>query len=256
MKHRINRPSDPYSADWALYWAQNPGMARGVGADAVPPATDTEVLTPEQITALKADAAAAKALREENELYKQKHQEAEKHRKEQEKLAKENALKAAAASGDVAVLEKSWTEKYTARETELQTELATSHAMIEELTVGSAASEICNKIAMEGCSPALMPHVRARLKSEIKDGKPATRVLDAQGNVSALTFDDLIKELKAVPYLAPLIVGSRAGGAGQPGAAAAGGGKLKTQEQVRAMDPIAQAAYFKSVLDSPKKYAD
>jgi hypothetical protein len=264
MTHRIARPNDPYSKDWALYWEQNPHMLRGIGADAAPPPAattpppaDQDVMTPDQIKSLKADAALAKTLREENELFKQKHQEAEKHRKEQERIAKENGLKAAKASGDIDTLEKSWGEKYAARETELQSELATHRSMIEELTVGSTASDICNKIAMEGCAPALLPHVRGRLKSEIKDGKPVTRVLDAHGNVSALTIDDLMKELKAVPYLASLIVGSKAGGAGQPGAAATtGGGKLKTQEQVRAMPPMEQAAYFKSVQDSPKKYAD
>lgn len=35
MLKKIERPLDPYSPDWALYWEQNPLMNRGVGADGV-----------------------------------------------------------------------------------------------------------------------------------------------------------------------------------------------------------------------------
>lgn len=218
---KIARPIDPYSPLWGAYWAQNPHLRRGVGADAVdPPAGDPPADPPAPATI---DPAEFKRLQDENALFKKKHEEAEKHRKEQEKLAGDNARKAAAAAGDIKALEESWTTKYTARETELGQEVATYRGMVEELTAGSTASEICNKIAMEGCALALMPHVRGRLKSEIVDGKPVTRVLDAQGNISAMTPDDLIKELKAVPYLAPLIIGSKASGAGNPGGQGNGG---------------------------------
>lgn len=34
MIEKIKRPTDPYSPLWSLYWKQNPGAHRGVGADA------------------------------------------------------------------------------------------------------------------------------------------------------------------------------------------------------------------------------
>jgi hypothetical protein len=246
---KIARPTDDYSPLWPLYWSQNPHLGRGVGADAAAEGAGAGEGEGEgggeDLEALRRDAAEAKKLREENELFKKKNQEAEKHRKEQERVARENAEKAARASGDIETLEKSWTEKYTNRETELSTEVGTYRGMVEELTAGATANEICSKIAMEGCSPALMPHVRARLKSEVKDGKPVTRVLDAAGNVSAMTPDDLIKELKAVPYLAPLIIGSRAAGGGPPGGNGGGNNsKQMSRNDWQKLDGGAKAKFF------------
>lgn len=245
---KIARPTDDYSPLWPLYWSQNPHLGRGVGADAAAEgagAGEGEGEGAPDIEALKREAAEAKKLREENELYKLKNAEAEKHRKEQERAARDAAAELAKKNGDLESYEKSWNEKFNARETELSTEVGTYRGMVEELTAGATANEICSKIAMEGCSPALMPHVRARLKSEVKDGKPVTRVLDAQGNVSAMTPDDLIKELKAVPYLAPLIVGSRAAGGGAPGGAGGGGNaKQMSRNDWQKLDPGARSKFF------------
>ena len=36
----ITKPTDPYSPDWISYWAANPHLARGVGADAAAPEGD------------------------------------------------------------------------------------------------------------------------------------------------------------------------------------------------------------------------
>ncbi len=249
MQKRINRPIDPYSPEWPAYWAQNPHLLRGVGADAADGGEkggdnggDKGGGDAAELEQLRKDAAEAKALREENELFKRKHAEAEKHRKEQEKTAAENARKAAAAAGDIEALEKSWGEKFTARETELSGEVTTYRGMVEELTAGATANSICTKIAMEGCADGLMPHVRARLKSEIVDGKAVTRILDKDGRVSAMTPDDLMKELKAVPYLAPLIVGSKAGGAGTPGGQGNSGSKSISRADFEKLSPHERAA--------------
>src|SRR5688500_1810650 len=36
MTKPMQRPTDPYSADWKMYWDANPELARGVGAEAAP----------------------------------------------------------------------------------------------------------------------------------------------------------------------------------------------------------------------------
>lgn len=247
---KIARPTDDYSPLWPLYWSQNPHLGRGVGADPVdqPPPTDPkpEPIDPAEFKRFQEE---AQTLREENERYKLKNAEAEKHRKEQERVARENAEKAARASGDIETLEKSWTEKYTNRETELSTEVGTYRGMVEELTAGATANDICSKLAIvvNGVStaPALMPHVRSRLKSEVKDGKPVTRVLDAQGNVSAMTPEDLMKEFKAVPHLASLIVGSLASGGGSPGGNGGGNNsKQMSRNDWQKLDGGAKAKFF------------
>ncbi|HNB02474.1 MAG TPA: hypothetical protein PLK61_11770 [Nitrosomonas sp.] len=253
----IQRPTDNYSPLWPQYWAQNPHLRRGVGADATDaPPSDTPPAPDANATLIADLQAQLKTVTEQNELFKQKHAEAEKHRKDQEKLAAENARKAAAASGNIEALEKSWIEKFTARENELTGEITSYRGMVEELTAGQTASTICSQIAMEGCSPALMPHVRARLKSEIVDGKPVTRVLDAQGKISAMTPDDLIKELKATPYLAPLIIGSKAGGAGNPGGQGQGGVPQYTRAQWDKMSEIEKSKIANLVAQNKAVIAD
>ena len=55
IKH-MQRPTDPYSADWLLYWAANPEFARGVGAEAVAEATPTPAAAPPPAAASEAPA--------------------------------------------------------------------------------------------------------------------------------------------------------------------------------------------------------
>ena len=133
--------------------------------------------------------------------------------------AEQAALDAAKKGGDVEALEKSWQEKLSSRETELTTQLQTYQQMIQQVTSGAAATELAARLALDECSPALLPHIQARLTTEIKDGKPTLRVLDKDGKPSAMTVADLEAELKATPYLKPLIRGSAASGGFPPGGA-------------------------------------
>lgn len=250
----IQRPIDPYSPEWPAYWAQNPHLRRGVGSEATETeATETET---EDLDAIRRDAAEAKRLREENDRLLAKSKEADKHKKEQERLAREASEKAALAAGDLESYKKSLDEKINGITAEIGGERDLYRTIAEKRTSGAAATSLANKMAMQGMADALLPHIAPRIGSKIVDGDMVPVILDAQGRETALTVDDLEKELRKVPYLKAIIAASSASGAGNPGGQGSGGGKLKTRAEVESMNPMDQRAYFRSVEKEPKKYAD
>lgn len=152
--------------------------------------------------------------------------------REREEAAQKAAEEAAAKSGDVDALTKSWQEKHSKREQELLADIQTRDARLMDLTVNATANNIANELAIQGSAGVLAKLVRDRLKYE--DGK--VTVLDAEGRPSALTVDELKKEIADDPGLAPLIVGSKATGGGAGGAR--GGGAAKTWDQLTGMERV------------------
>lgn len=231
MFKQVNKPKDHYSAEWAAYWAQNPGLHRGVGAEAVDPPADPPA-DPAPI-----DPAQFAALQEELERFKAKHKEAEKHLKEKERLAKEAAEEAARKNGDVEALEKSWREKNENDIKERDGKLSEYEQMINKMTVGSQAQKLASELAVPGSADVLLPHIERRLSVEMKDGQAIVRVLDKDGKPSALSIDDLKKEIEGNPAFAPLIVGSKANGSGGVGGkGVAGNGDVMKLSPVERMN--------------------
>lgn len=153
---------------------------------------------------------------------------AEKARKEAEERARLEREDALRKSGNVEELEKSWSEKFTRRESELSSQLEvereTYQTQIRDLTVGRTAADLANTLAIPGSAKALLPHIERRLSVEQRDGKPAVVVLDSNGKLSATTLDELKNEFFNDPAFGPLIAGSRASGGGATGAGKPGGG--------------------------------
>lgn len=113
--------------------------------------------------------------------------------------------------GDIDTLEKSWNDKYTTLTDEFNSKIAKKDAFIQDTLVNSVASTLAGKIST---SPALiLPHIKARLAADLDGDNPATKVLDANGAISAFTLDDLEKEFVANKDFASIIVGSKATGA-------------------------------------------
>ncbi|MNQ77058.1 hypothetical protein D3C85_919130 [compost metagenome] len=152
---------------------------------------------------------------------------AEKKAREAEELARTDREEAARKSGNVEELERSWSEKYTRREAELngtlEQERATLSGQIRDLTVGRTATDIASALAIPGSAEALLPHIERRLSVEQRDGKPVVVVLDKQGKLSAATLDELKAEFANNAAFAPLIAGSKASGGGASGAGNGGG---------------------------------
>lgn len=167
--------------------------------------------------------------------------------KEAEEAAKAAAEDSARKSGDVEALEKSWKDKLTRREQELMTEVQSAQSALKEQMVTSVAAGIANEIAVPGSSKALLPHIQSRLAMEIRDGKPVTVVKDSEGKPSALTVDELKKEIMADAAFAPLIVGSKATGGGAGGGK--GGGAAKTGD-ISSMSKDERLAYFRQKRES------
>ena len=92
------------------------------------------------------------------ELLAEKKSEADKRKaaEEQARLEREEALR---KSGNVEELEKSWSEKYTRREAELngilEQERGTLSTQIRDLTVGRTATDIASALAIPGSAEAV-----------------------------------------------------------------------------------------------------
>lgn len=164
-----------------------------------------------------------------DELLAEKKAEQQK-RKEAEENARKEAEENARKNGNIEALEKSWGEKFTARETELLSEKQALEAQVYKLTVGSKATELAAKLAVPGSDSVLLPHISNRLQVETVDGEIKIRVLDLQGKPSALTVEDLEKEFRANEAFKPLIRASGASGSGASGGQ--GGGATKKPSEM------------------------
>ena len=172
-------------------------------------------------------------------------------RAEQEAEARaQAAAEAAAKAGDVEALKKSWQEKLSRRETELAEQIKARDARLHDLTVGSTAQSIASEIAVQGSAGVIARLVRDRLRYD--DGKVV--VLDAEGKPSALSVDELKKEISEDPALAPLILGSKASGGGAAGAK--GGGAAKSLHEMTGAERAALAnkdpAAFNKLVEAAK----
>lgn len=177
-----------------------------------------------------------------DELLSEKKSEQEK-RRLAEDAAKKAAEEQARKNGDIESLEKSWSEKLSTREKELLAQLQEKDTSLRTLLVDNVAQSLAAKLA--GDSAALiMPHIKSRLA--VEDGK--TRVVDAAGQPSALTIDELEKEFRGNQLFAPVIIGSKATGTGGDGGKdkshAGGGDKPKSVNPLvdRAREIIANNA--------------
>jgi hypothetical protein len=182
-----------------------------------------------------------------NELLGETKAEREKRRAAEEAAAKQ-AEEAARKSGDVEALEKSWQDKLTTREKELRAEMEQRDSWVKELTVGQAATSIAGELAVQGSASVLMPHIKARLGTDVRDGKPATVVLDKDGKPSAMTLDELKQEFANDPAFAPLIVGTKAsgsGGVGGKGSASLKRGTMTAMQKSEYITEHGQAAFLK-----------
>lgn len=159
--------------------------------------------------------------------------------------ARKAADEAARKSGDVEALERSWQEKLNTAVTAKDSELAGYRSMVESMTSGQAAYKMAAELAIPGSADVLLPHIQARLQTEIKDGKAVVRVLDKDGKPSAMTIDELKKEIEDNKAFAPLIVGSKASGDGKPGSKGSPQSKTVKRSEWDAMDSVSRMAFAK-----------
>lgn len=154
-------------------------------------------------------------LKETKRLLKEKEDKeaAEAEEREQEKLRKK---------GDIEAIENSYKEKLAKAEEARKKEVEAVNAAMMTLTVDNVASAIAAEIST---SPEIiLPHIKGRLRGEIAEGKAVTRVLDAKGQPTALSLDELKNEFKGNDSFASIIKASDASGGGANGAGKGAGG--------------------------------
>lgn len=171
---------------------------------------------------------------------------AAKRAKDAEEAARKSSEEAARKSGDVAAIEKSWQEKFAAREAELAAISEAKTRAITAMTVDSTAIRLAAELAGDlGTTDILLPHIVKRLAVEERDGVFVAAVRDVQGKPSAATIEELKKEFVSNPAFARVIAGSKASGGGSEGKPAINGGgnsdlmKLPPVERMNAARELA-----------------
>lgn len=193
------------------------------------------------------------ALKRAKDHEKQARKEAEQAAKElKERLAEleakieEGGRASAKDKGDIDALEKSYQEKIGKLEKGYQEKISGLQGNLQRILVDNQASTLANELAVQGSASVLVPHIRARLSVEERDGQFKTVVLDAEGKPSAYSLDDLKQEITANPAYAPIIVGSRASGGGASGGSGGSAApKTMPRDQFEALSQVERAAFSK-----------
>lgn len=148
-------------------------------------------------------------------------------------------------AGDIATLERSWQGKLTAKETEFAGKLAEKDRFIQSTLVDSVALTLATELSGDNAS-LLVPHVLPRLAADLTGEKPLTRILDKDGKPSALSVEDLKKELAADKRFAPIIIASRASGGGAAGGNNGGNGGAPSGKKFKELNDKERTDWYKS----------
>lgn len=141
----------------------------------------------------------------------ERRKEAEKAKREAEERLAEVEGDDARKRGDIETLEKSWKSKADKIENEYKDKLTKRDEFVKKTLIDNVALDMANGFK----NPALMmPHIEKRLGVDLEGDDFKSVVLDAKGNRSALTIDELKKEFVANPNFADMIVVSKASGSG------------------------------------------
>lgn len=136
--------------------------------------------------------------------------------------------------GDIDTLEKSWNSKYSDMEKSYGEKMKSLQSAYVKEVIDKKAIELANKLSD---SPDLiLPHIKGRIKADFDGDTPITRVLDKEGNVSALTFDELHKEFVANPIFKPIIRESKASGSSANNASGQKGSANKSLKDMTATE--------------------
>jgi hypothetical protein len=147
-------------------------------------------------------------------------------KKEEQRKREEAERERAKKDGDITALESSWQTRLETETGGLKTKVSKRDQQLARLTVGRAATEMAAELAIAGSAKALLPHIERRLKMELNEetDEVTIRVLNAAGQPSAMTLDQLKDEFRHDSAFAPLIVASKANGSGADGGKNKGGG--------------------------------
>lgn len=151
-------------------------------------------------------------------------------------------------AGDFEHIENSYKTKLD----EKDQSIASLTKIVENTFSGRAATELAASVAMKGSEALVRQWIAPRIKTEFQgaDKEPKMVIMDKAGNPSAMTIEDLKNELLNDPALAPVVVGSKAKGAGGPDPESGGAsGKTISASELEKMTPLQKARYFEKNPD-------
>jgi len=235
MFKTISRPTNDYSPMWGQYWAQNPQLLRGVGADPVEK-------TPEE---LAADIAATDAINAEwqgkldtlmadNDRLNAKISESNKHTKAAEaKAAKEEKERLEGANN--------YEQLYKSSETEregLMQQIADRDLKSASTSEDNAALTLANELTKDTKRARLLAK---ELKGRLKYTEDGIKVTDSSGNLTVSSIADLKLEVSKNPDYDFLIDGVDSSGGRAPGNNSNGGAATSyTRAEFAALNPARQ----------------
>lgn len=148
--------------------------------------------------------------------------------REKERLSAEEAerskLEAAAKNGDVESLTNSWQKKYDADTEALRVELSDLKSKNKQADLNRFAQGFVSQHVVDDAfsREAMQSEYTKRL--DLREGKPV--VLDADGNLTALSVDDLNKEFLTASKYKSHIIATKADGGGAAGGSKINGGAV------------------------------
>ena len=149
---------------------------------------------------------------------------------------------AARKAGDVTAIETSWQGKLNDSKKEMQATIDTLQATVDKLLKDNVAQALAADIST--APELLVDHIAKRLRPETTNGVALTRVLDANGQPSAMSLEELKKEFVANPKFAAILKGSGASGGGANGGGS--GGSAPTGKKFNTLTESERVALHKA----------
>lgn len=175
--------------------------------------------------------------------------------KDAQKKIEDDARKAsddaALKSGDLEAYrksaEKQRADDVAATRAEFEPKVQKLDGTVRRLLVSDVATRLASELAVKGSEGPLAKLITDRLAVEERDGEHITVVRGVDGKPSALSIDDLKKEILGDKALAPLLAGTKASGGGAGGGTRGGGAagaKTIPRSTFNAMNPAEQRAHI------------
>jgi hypothetical protein len=121
---------------------------------------------------------------------------------------------------------------------------------LQKSLVADQALKIAAELAGDNAE-VLVPHIEKRLKADLEGDTPITRVIDAKGQLSALSFDELKKEFVDNAKFSGIIIASKGhGGAGDKGT---GTSTVLKDKKFAELNDTQRSEFFKSDPEGFKK---
>lgn len=135
-------------------------------------------------------------------------------------------------TGDIATIEKSWSEKLEKAKADSEKAVTALKAQLEKVMVDAAVNEISAEIFVKPNRDSRL--IKDRIYIDYDGETPVLRIRDKDGKASALTLAELRQETLDNADFADILVGSKASGSGATGGKQGGGAAKQPSDYTEA----------------------